>query len=467
MLHGHLDGAARQRLRAGEHLRERAREQVVRAHAQERGRDLLAVARALQHQRALRVPAPARLEHRRGQQGLDQRLAGRGRLQVLEDFAQLEAVLGAEGEHDRFFVRRRLQLEPEADAELLAQGQAPGAVDLRSERRVHDELHAAALVEEALQHDPLLGGDGAQSLASGLDVFGDLKGRALRQGGTTCRLQERGGRVVVPRFLAQRGDLRRQLACATGRLPEPEGQGRRLAFRIGDAHDSRLHAQDPPRGVAELEDVSAVGLDRPVFVDRAHERPFGLLADLVVRGVGDGTTGEQRGHARALGGQEPAADAVTMEERAPALAVDADDLVQVFFSKVAIRPGPARQLEELRFQPLLGHAGRDHLLGEDVEGGRRLGCAVEDALADAAEERRRFDQLVQRQGEHPALRRLAERMTGAPHALEERRDGPGGADLDHEVHVADVDPELERRRGHDRAQASRLQSFLGVQSSLA
>ena len=49
----------------------RAREQVVGAHAQERRRHALAAARALEQQRALRVPAPARLEHRRGEQRLD------------------------------------------------------------------------------------------------------------------------------------------------------------------------------------------------------------------------------------------------------------------------------------------------------------------------------------------------------------------------------------------------------------
>ena len=52
-------------------------EQIVGAHAQERRRDALAAAHALEQQRARRVPAPARLEHRRGEQRLDQHVSRR------------------------------------------------------------------------------------------------------------------------------------------------------------------------------------------------------------------------------------------------------------------------------------------------------------------------------------------------------------------------------------------------------
>jgi hypothetical protein len=45
------------------------------------------------------------------------------------------------------------QLEVEALAELLAQREAPGAVDAAAEGRVQHELHAARLVEEALERD--------------------------------------------------------------------------------------------------------------------------------------------------------------------------------------------------------------------------------------------------------------------------------------------------------------------------
>src|SRR6185437_14871898 len=48
--------------------------------------------------------------------------------------------------------RRGLQLEVERAAEALAQRQPPGAVHPAAEGRVDDELHAARLVEEALEN---------------------------------------------------------------------------------------------------------------------------------------------------------------------------------------------------------------------------------------------------------------------------------------------------------------------------
>ena len=77
-------------------------------------------------------------------------------LQVARDLVELEAVRGGEREHDVVLGRRRLQLEIELAAEALAQRQAPGAVDAAAEGRMDDELHAAGLVEEALEHDGVL-----------------------------------------------------------------------------------------------------------------------------------------------------------------------------------------------------------------------------------------------------------------------------------------------------------------------
>ena len=80
VLHRDLDRAAGQRLRAREHLGKGRGQQVVRPHPQQSGAGtFLPPRRPLEQQRALRVPAPARLEHRRGQQRLDEDLARRRR----------------------------------------------------------------------------------------------------------------------------------------------------------------------------------------------------------------------------------------------------------------------------------------------------------------------------------------------------------------------------------------------------
>jgi hypothetical protein len=79
----------------------------------------------------------------------------------------------------------------------------------------------------------------------------------------------------------------------------------------------------------------------------------------------------------------------------------------------------------------------------------RIGCSL--------------DELVERERKEPPLRHPPERVPGAPDALEEGRDRTRGADLDHQVHVADVDAELERSGRDERPQLARLQPLLGVQ----
>jgi hypothetical protein len=56
---------------------------------------------------------------------------------------------------------------------------------------VHDELHAAALIEEALEDDAFLRRDGSQGAAPGLDVLGDLDRGTFGQGVSTFGLKKR------------------------------------------------------------------------------------------------------------------------------------------------------------------------------------------------------------------------------------------------------------------------------------
>ena len=327
----HLDGTAGKGLRAGEDLRKGGGEQVVRAHAQERRRDSPASARPLEHQRALRVPAPARLEHGRGEERLDQDLAGGVRMQVVEDVVERKAVMGAERQDDRLLVRRGLELEAESDAELLSQRESPSAVDPRPERGVDDELHAAALVEEPLEDHPARRRDAAEDASSGVDVLRDLDGPALGERFAAGGPDRHRARPVpgAIRLLAEAPDLERELACPAGALPQPEGDRRRLTLRVGDAHGARLDPEDPPRRVPELEDVAAVRLDRPVLVDRPDERALRLEPHLIVRGVRDGAAREERGHPRAPGGHQPPVHAVAVEECGAATRVESDDLVEL------------------------------------------------------------------------------------------------------------------------------------------
>ena len=102
----------------------------------------------------------------------------------LEDVGEREAVLLGEGDVDAVVGGGGLQLEVEAAAEALAQGEAPGLVEAAAEGRVEDELLAAAFVEEALGDDGGLGGDGAEDGAAGDDVGDELQGGGVRRRST-------------------------------------------------------------------------------------------------------------------------------------------------------------------------------------------------------------------------------------------------------------------------------------------
>ncbi len=155
--------------------------------------------------------------------------------------------------------------------------------------------------------------------------------------------------------------------------------------------------------------------------------------------------------------------AVAVQQRPPAARVQRHDVVEIGARKLPVRPGAPRELEQPVLRPRLGRAGRHDLLREDVEGLRRRRRPVEGALANAAQQRGALDELVEGQREDSPARHPREAVARAPDALEERRDRARGADLDDEVHVADVDAELERRRGDEGPQGAGLQPLLGVQ----
>ena len=90
---------------------------------------------------------------------------------------------GAEREDDRVLGGGGLQLEVELAAEALAQREAPGAVEPAAVGRVQHELHAAALVEEALEHERLLRRHHAERALGGGQVLDRLARGGLADAG--------------------------------------------------------------------------------------------------------------------------------------------------------------------------------------------------------------------------------------------------------------------------------------------
>ena len=170
---GHFD-VADDVLAARDLIRKHGGEQILRVHACERRRHFLAAAKARQPECNRCDPAPARGEHRRIEQRLNQQLARSIRMQIARDIAQLEAVCGRERQNDRVFRCGGLQLEIETATETFTQCEPPRAVDAAAERRVNDELHAAGFIEEAFEDDALLRRQMTERGVAGTQVFEEL-----------------------------------------------------------------------------------------------------------------------------------------------------------------------------------------------------------------------------------------------------------------------------------------------------
>ena len=233
----------------------------------------------------------------------------------VEDVGEREAVLLGEGDVDAVVGGGGLQLEVEAAAEAFAEGEAPGFVDAAAEGGVEDELHAAAVVEEALGDDGGFGGNGSEDGAAGDDVGDELVGAGLAQRPHSCD-EPCGGCVDLGIGLGDvaggdvggaGGDLFAEFAYAVGEdggalrgFAEPEGQGGRSAVGVFDEDAAGgFDALDAPAGVAEEDDVAGAGVDGEVLVEGGDLDAFGLQDDVVERGVGDGSAVGDGDHAGA------------------------------------------------------------------------------------------------------------------------------------------------------------------------
>src|SRR5437867_12193779 len=104
-------------------------------------------------------------------------------MEIPEDIGERKRVLRPEREEQRVLGGGRLQLEVELAAEALPEREAPRLVDAAPERRVQHELHAAGLVEEALDYDRVLRRDHAERTAAFREIGNRLFGGVGRDSG--------------------------------------------------------------------------------------------------------------------------------------------------------------------------------------------------------------------------------------------------------------------------------------------
>ncbi|MCY1399070.1 hypothetical protein D9M71_141190 [compost metagenome] len=116
------------------------------------------------------------------------------------------------------------------------------------------------------------------------------------------------------------------------------------------------------------------------------------------------------------------------------------------------------------FRPLLATDLGDDLLRQHVQRRLRDQQGIEFAPAHAVEQRGAFDQVVPGGGEQTALGRAADLVPGTADPLQKPGNRTRRGDLAHQVDVADVDPQFQRRRGDQHLQFAALEPLLGVQT---
>mgnify|MGYP005856572387 CR=1 FL=1 len=165
---------------------------------------------------------------------------------------------------------------------------------------------------------------------------------------------------------------------------------------------------------------------------------------------------------------------VAMDEgpRPPAPAGDAvgehrEDLLELTCGEVAVWVGAAHEGEQVALRDLArGNLG-DHLLRQHVERAPGHDHAVELSRPHGADGGGGLHELVPGERNDDALRGAGEPVARAADPLQQRGQRPGGPEVHDEIHMPDIDAELERGGGDDHRQLPGLQAALGLQPRLA
>ena len=313
-------------------------------------RNFLAALKPQKGERAVRIPTPAGAENWRSQGCLLQnRLHGFG-VEEMENVAEWEAVLLGKRYVQTIVGCRSLELKIEAAAETLAQGQSPGFIDARAERRMDDQLHASAFIEKAFGNDGALGWDIAENGAALKNVLNGLGGSRFieatfldQPGNGFCdpRIlwRERDGRNAVQTladFVPQLGHVKRKLLRPCRRFPIPEWNGWRRSMRIFDQHPTRpsFYAMNAPGGVPQQHYVASVALDREVFVERANDNPFRSGHYGEQRGFGYGAAAGNCGQSGSSTGAQLSVYAIVMQVGAVASAASSNAFRKHFQNRI-------------------------------------------------------------------------------------------------------------------------------------
>ncbi len=409
-----------------------------------------------------------RLRHRLHHRGLD-------RIGIEQQLLGGDAVDGLrQPDHDPVVAPQDLGARPEPLEHPGLDRHRPRRVHARAERGQHTHPPVAHLVAEPLDHDGLVVRDRAGRLHLLLEVGHEVRRRELveahitvepLQGGVASRAAERAG---------ERAYRAAELDRTAGLVAVPERHPSLLAGRRRHDHPVARDVLDAPGRGTEHDHVASATLVHHLFVELADPRAVDQ-EDREQAAIGDRAARRDRDPAGAVtspdGGGGPVPDDPGPELGEPVARVAPGEHVQHrevhVLRQLGERCRAADRLEELVDPPLLDGAHGDDLLGEHVEGVPQVARVLDLAGEHPLGHHGCLQQVTPELGEDASTRGLTHLVAGPADPLQPARDRPRRLHLDHQVHGAHVDAELEGGGGDDRAQPAFLQGVLDLEPLLS
>lgn len=108
--------------------------------------------------------------------------------------------------------------------------------------------------------------------------------------------------------------------------------------------------------------------------------------------------------------------------------------------QVLIRIGPPHEREQFIHVPIIGCDLGHDLLCQNIQRGLGNRHAIQEAAFHSPEEAQAFHQLIASEREQPAFRHKPQRMARTADPLQKCGNRSRGADLNHQIDEADIDP---------------------------
>ncbi len=264
--------------------------------------------------------------------------------------------------------------------------------------------------------------------------------------------------VLADGFAREGPDRAAELRRASNPVTAPERHRAGDAGRGDDDHPVAGDVLDPPRGRAEQEGLPRARLVDHLLVELADAAPVGEV-HAVKASIGDRSRIGDCELARALAPTNDAGGAVPDDARAQlgellrriAAVEHVEDVLQLLAGELGERLGRGDELLDRVKLPLAVGDHRDEVLGEHIQRVARDHRLLDLTPAHAPGDHSALEQVGAELGEDPALRDLSHLVPSAADALDSAGDRLRRLDLDHEVHRAHVNAELERARGRHEA----------------